>query len=151
MRALQPLLLLITIMTISSTAHAIVEWAPCANDANAHCPGLTLGSDEAAECLQKLPRDRSVLPEQLMPKQLVPKKENGALSQECASTLEHWQFHRYCKADIEKFCSKVEPGERRIHECIRNNAEKVNDLCLSFIQEYLGVGTGHEMGQELDC
>jgi hypothetical protein len=27
----------------------------------------------------------------------------------------------------------------------------VNDLCLSFIQEYLGVGTGHEMGQKLDC
>jgi hypothetical protein len=146
MLAIKPLLVLLTILTISSTAHAIVEWAPCANDAKTHCPGLTLGSDEAAECLEKLPRDRSVWPESL-----VPKKENGALSQECASTVEHWQFHRYCKADIEKFCSNVEPGERRIHECIRKNAGKVNGLCLSFIREYLGVGTSHEMGHELAC
>jgi hypothetical protein len=27
----------------------------------------------------------------------------------------------------------------------------VNGLCLSFIQEYLGVGTDHEMGHELAC
>lgn len=34
-----------------------------------------------------------------------------------------------CRADVDKFCKKVEPGEGRIHACLRSNANKLSQQC----------------------
>jgi hypothetical protein len=102
-----------------------------------HCAGLTLGSDAAGECLAKLARGFPYPFE----------GEERVLTDKCNATVRHWQFHRACKSEVEKFCSKIVPGESRIHQCIRKNADKVGPTCSSFIKEYLGVGMDHD----LDC
>ncbi len=123
---------------ICHSAHAVLDWAPCAGDAATHCPGLTLGSDEAAQCLKKL-----AVPS--------PPSSPGvkALSSECAATLEHWEFHQTCKEDIQKLCAHVPAGDNRIHTCMREQRQKTTPSCRLFLQEYLAPEHSYE--NELDC
>lgn len=34
-----------------------------------------------------------------------------------------------CRSDVEKFCSSVEPGEGRVHKCLRDNRKKLSSSC----------------------
>lgn len=34
-----------------------------------------------------------------------------------------------CKADVEKFCAEVEPGEGRIVKCLKENEAKLSEEC----------------------
>lgn len=34
-----------------------------------------------------------------------------------------------CKADVEKFCQDIEPGEGRVHECLRKNRKALTEQC----------------------
>ncbi|EFJ50582.1 hypothetical protein VOLCADRAFT_103797 [Volvox carteri f. nagariensis] len=34
-----------------------------------------------------------------------------------------------CRTDVELHCSKVEPGEGRVHKCLRDNRKKLTDAC----------------------
>lgn len=137
MRSIVPSLLLASFFMCHS-AHAILDWAPCAGDAETHCPGLTLGSDEAAQCLTKL----AVPSAPLAPGVKV-------LTNECAATLKHWEFHQTCKDDIQNLCAHVPAGENRIHDCMREKRQKTTTSCRLFLQEYLGPE--HSYGNELVC
>jgi hypothetical protein len=123
---------------ICHSAHAILNWALCAGDVATHCPGLTLGSDEAAQCLNKL----AVPSAPLSPGVKV-------LSNECAATLQHWQFHQTCKDDIQNLCAHVPAGNNAIHDCMREKRQKTTPSCRLFLQEYLGPE--YSNGNELVC
>lgn len=34
-----------------------------------------------------------------------------------------------CRPDVEKLCAKVEPGEGRVHKCLRDNRDKLTEAC----------------------
>mmetsp|Transcript_34914 Transcript_34914/g.77608 ORF Transcript_34914/g.77608 Transcript_34914/m.77608 type:complete len:994 (-) Transcript_34914:752-3733(-) len=34
-----------------------------------------------------------------------------------------------CREDVDKYCSSVEPGEGRVHKCLRDNRKKLSDTC----------------------
>ena len=34
-----------------------------------------------------------------------------------------------CRGDVDKFCSKVEPGSGRVHNCLRSHRDKLSDGC----------------------
>ncbi len=34
-----------------------------------------------------------------------------------------------CRDDVDKFCKDVEPGEGRVHECLRANRESISEGC----------------------
>jgi len=132
-------LFIIALVSFPSASHAALDWSPCAADVATHCHGLTLGTEEAAQCLEKLVAQTPSSSDTTTQK----------LTSECSATVRHWQFHQRCKGDIETLCSKVEPGSSRLHDCIRQNAEKVSVACGLFIQDYLGIKRSY--GGDLDC
>lgn len=34
-----------------------------------------------------------------------------------------------CRGDVEKFCPNIEPGEGRVHDCLRKNRKNLSDQC----------------------
>lgn len=34
-----------------------------------------------------------------------------------------------CRADVEAYCGSVEPGEGRVHACLRFNRDQISDRC----------------------
>jgi hypothetical protein len=123
---------------ICPSAHAILDWSSCAGDVATHCPGLTLGSDEAAQCLNKLAVPSASLSPAVK-----------ALTEGGAATLKHWQFHQTCKDDIQNLCAHVPAGDNRIHTCMWEQRQKTTSSCRLFLQEYLGPE--YSDGNELGC
>lgn len=65
-----------------------------------------------------------------------------------------------CRPDVAKFCSKVEPGEGRVHTCLRDNAAQLSQACrwaMQTCEPSSGLGLrpvvtsicGHPMGLTL--
>ena len=38
-------------------------------------------------------------------------------------------LQKACNNDISTFCADVEPGKGRVHECLRNNRDKLSKQC----------------------
>lgn len=34
-----------------------------------------------------------------------------------------------CREDVGKYCGQVEPGDGRVHKCLRDNMSKLSDKC----------------------
>ena len=124
-------------LTHMPLAHAALEWSRCAEETAKYCPEMALGSDQAAQCLAKL----------------VDISPNGdqRLTSACHSTIRHWQFHSVCKSDIETLCSNVPTGEHRIHNCMKENANKTNKACSEFIRDNLTLLEPQTSRLELSC
>jgi hypothetical protein len=44
-----------------------------------------------------------------------------------------------CRADVEAFCRDVEPGDGRVHICLRQNKDKLSDPCRAGVGSWLHV------------
>src|SRR5271169_6389208 len=58
-----------------------------------------------------------------------------------------------CRADVEKFCQGVKPGEGRIIACLENNSSKLSQECAAMVakaanRQGQGQGQGQGKGQE---
>ena len=111
-------------LTFVPFAHAELDWSPCTEDAKQYCTEMALGSDRAAQCLEKF-----------MVMSL--REDNPKLTSGCISTVRHWQFHSICKGDIQKLCSNISSGEHRIHECMKKNEHLAANECKNFLGNYL--------------
>ncbi len=133
MRLLTIIIFLFLLLTHVKPAQAILEWSPCLEDYKKYCAETIWESDQAAMCLEEF---------------LVHSSENSnqKLTLACEKTVHHWQFHRICKEDIEKFCANLPTGEHRIHNCMRDNADQTSGVCRGFLNNYLGLSRA-----DLDC
>jgi Golgi apparatus protein 1 len=34
-----------------------------------------------------------------------------------------------CRGDVDKHCKDVQPGEGRVHQCLRDNSDKLSQAC----------------------
>jgi len=60
-----------------------------------------------------------------------------------------------CRADVEKFCPGVKPGEGRIIACLESNSSKLSQECAAMVakaanRQGQGQGQGQGKGQEQD-
>jgi len=46
------------------------------------------------------------------------------------------QLAEACRADATRLCGKVEPGEGRVHQCLRERANQLSPLCRSAVAVY---------------
>lgn len=70
-------------------------------------------------------------------------EHEAQLSPECKAQKEKVKaemakVHEACQADVEKFCSDVEPGEKRIMKCLKMNRKDVSDSCKEQMKELKG-------------
>lgn len=57
---------------------------------------------------------------------------------------------KVCRADVEKFCQGVQPGEGRIIACLKNNSSSLSSECsemLAKAHNRQGSGQGNGQGQ----
>ena len=40
-----------------------------------------------------------------------------------------------CRADVERLCKDIKPGEGRLHECLRSHHDELSDGCRGAIKE----------------
>ena len=54
----------------------------------------------------------------------------------CVGTLNaREKIGRSCKADVKKFCKEVEPGEGRIHQCLKKHHKNLSTECKDGMRE----------------
>ncbi|HPL64555.1 MAG TPA: cysteine rich repeat-containing protein [Syntrophales bacterium] len=44
-------------------------------------------------------------------------------------------FAQACKADVEKFCKRIKPGQGRITSCLKSNQAELSDACRAYFQK----------------
>lgn len=55
--------------------------------------------------------------------------------------------HRVCRADVQKLCSGVKPGEGRIIACLKENSSKLSPACAERLSKASG-NKAHEQEEE---
>ncbi|MBY0371416.1 cysteine rich repeat-containing protein [bacterium] len=91
---------------------------PCAADKEKFCAGVQEGEGRIVKCLQE---------------------HIDELSPDCKTTAEAMQAHikaagNACKADIQQFCAKAEPGEGHILKCLQKHHSKLSPPCKDTIK-----------------
>lgn len=67
--------------------------------------------------------------------------KESVTSEECKKEITYFQLMEVsdfrndvilaeaCRQDVDQFCDMVEPGEGRVHQCLRDNREKISEAC----------------------
>jgi hypothetical protein len=93
----------------------------CRQDVEQLCAGVQRGGGRIMQCL----RDQA------------DKVSNGckeAMQAARAANQELVKVRQACGQDVKQLCPAVQPGGRRIMECLRTNADKVSNGCKDALQ-----------------
>jgi orotidine-5'-phosphate decarboxylase len=90
----------------------------CKQDVEQLCPGVQPGGGGIMQCL----RDHA------------DKVSDGCKQAARAAKQEAAKVREACKQDVEQLCPGVQPGGRRIRQCLRDHADKVSDGCKQAFQ-----------------
>src|SRR5262249_25614951 len=99
---------------------------PCRPDLEKFCKGVKPGGGRLVECLKQ---HESELSGGCRAK-LEEGKKRGAEAKERVD-----EFAEACKADAQKVCQGVQPGEGRVLNCLADNKDKVSPACRQKIEE----------------
>jgi hypothetical protein len=89
----------------------------CKEDAKRLCADVKPGGGRIRQCL---------------------KEHEADLSSACKENISQWKekreekrekAHEACKADIQKLCADVKPGEGRIHQCLKAHESELSAAC----------------------
>lgn len=58
-----------------------------------------------------------------------------ATSAWAVTDAEKKQLDEYCKPDVERLCSGVEPGDGRIEECLKKNEKELSVGCAEVLEQ----------------
>ena len=86
---------------------------PCAQDAKKFCPGMQPGGGRIAKCMKEHQADLSPACQENI------KKAEQRLK----------EFSDECKADAEKFCKGIRPGQGRILACLKSHQAELAPAC----------------------
>ena len=94
---------------------------PCAADAKKFCGGVQPGGGRIAKCM---------------------KEHQAELSPACQAEIKKAEqrieeFREECKADAEKFCKGIRPGQGRILACLKSHESELAPACAA---EFKGKG-----------
>jgi len=98
----------------------------CDEDVKQHCDGLGDNTDKVFMCLAAYEEQLSTKCKQgILEAALSIKMGAAALDYSISA----------CETDADKYCLEVQPGEGRIVNCIRANADKVSPGCITALKE----------------
>lgn len=100
-------------LSMVSSVWAEPNAKPCADDVASFCKGVQPGQGRLAQCL---------------------KQHSNELSPACKENIqikkEKFQdFVQACKADEEKLCSDIKPGQGRITRCLKQHEGELSPEC----------------------
>jgi hypothetical protein len=93
---------------------------PCMDEIEKYCKEIPPGKGELLLCLSKRKPDLSATCSDKIEKQLVRMEE----------------ARQICKADMEKFCPGVEPGQGRLLKCMKPQLDKLTPACREKVEYY---------------
>ena len=111
-------LIALVLVSLSQVAFAQEEkekekQGPCSTDIQQFCSDITPGKGRIAACL-KAHED---------------KVSAGCRQHEQSMMGEMKNIHQACRADMQKFCTSVKPGEGRVMGCLKQHESELSTLC----------------------
>lgn len=95
----------------------------CADDVKKFCKDVEPGKGRIAKCLKEHEAELSE----------ACKNKGQAMKEKMKEAREKMQAA--CKADLEKHCKDVEPGEGRIGKCLKEHKDDLSDTCKAEMKE----------------
>ena|SRR5215510_12325892 len=131
-----------TLTMASAPVLAEHDDGPCRQDVNALCPSVTPGPGSFRYCLGTLCPDLAPGPGGFVS---CLQKYSDKLSAECQQHLSDVQakvaawkqaFDQACSADVQSFCSGVEPGHHAIFKCLRDHKDELSQTCTDQLAKF---------------
>ena len=104
---------------LAATVRAEERHGPCHDDVQKLCKGIERGEGRLAKCLHE---------------------NEQKLSQGCRQKMAEMKKHmekewEACRADREKLCKDVQPGEGRIIRCFKGHENELSGACKAKLKE----------------
>ncbi|MGI9477479.1 MAG: cysteine rich repeat-containing protein [Hyphomicrobiaceae bacterium] len=92
----------------------------CSADVESYCPKVVPGEGRLALCIMAHEN-------QISDKCYIALLDVADRIELALSNI--WRAADFCEGDMDKFCSKLEPGEGRIAQCLIDNQPKLSSIC----------------------
>jgi hypothetical protein len=100
--------------------------AACEDDARKFCAGVQAGGGRIARCLRQHESDLSPACREEGQRMAEERQQQGALLRDVQQS---------CRADAQKFCADVKPGEGRVARCLRAHKSQLSRECTEAAQQ----------------
>lgn len=125
-----------------STAHAEEGTELCRDDVQKFCKDIKPGDARIMHCLKE---HHDQLSPACKAKGTEMREKMQEMRKEMGDDLMGGQ-HGACKADMEKFCKDVKPGEGRVMECMKSHKSELSKGCTEMHEKMKGKMKEHMKG-----